>query len=475
MKSQEDIDLEEAIRLSQQEEAKRQQKAAEEEALGLEGALKQIEEAERLQKAQEKKEVPIKIQEDLDFEKAVAESLKDAERQREAEIQEIINLNKVIERSKEQPEKQQKAPEQDLYSDMERIMGESFKKAQQQKDLKADIADYEELKSKKIKEKYGMGIKDVPNDGNCFYHALSDQLPEKLKVTPEALRELAVDHIKNNKELYPDWLIEASSQDRPKERGGPLNNIDNYVKAHSQDKEYADQIIISALSRALDIDIVVAQPDAGPTINKQEKSEATAFLLFDSNAKHYQSLIPPKEGSAGYEKFTSLLGKVANAEIDADYKKHKANNLNQDQDYEIIDVKPGNQDYEIIEKTEKTFVNRLKEYFSRLFTDSGKVELNDDREKKIKAEIKELIKNENPDEVAKLDTDKMVDEVGSAHKGLNSGFIDKIKQFVKDVTGLFGEAKKIGDKIIPIITTNTSGTLPNSFAKSPTQENGMKK
>jgi hypothetical protein len=272
------------------------------------------------------------------------------------------------------------------------------------------------LDPEKIREKYGMGIQNVPDDGNCFYHALSDQLTrEGFQVTPEYLRELAVDHIKHNKELYSDDQLFLASIDRPEEKGGPLNNIDDYVKAHSQDKEYADQIIISALSRVFNIDIALIQQNTDPIINKQEKSEATAFLLFDENAKHYQSLIPPELGSAGYEKFTSLLSKVANTEIDADYKEYKAKSLNKPQDYEIIDVKPSNQDYEIIEKTKQNSADNLAKRLNQQFINLG-----------------------------------------------------------KNMTSLFMEAKKLGEKIIPVITTNASGTLPKNSKSLDKGDNNIK-
>ena len=174
----------------------------------------------------------------------------------------------------------------------------------------------------------GLKRKPILGDGNCFYYTILDQLKnngithysdgnQAKKLDHTSLRKIAVDYIKKNPELYTDDVCAASSCDRPKELGGPFKTKEEYIEAHSKDKEYADQVINTSLSRALGVNLVTIQqdttqqPDYPTIIQKQGKDKHTLYL-YHVNRNHYESLRPNKDDT----NFKELEDLVAKAPID---------------------------------------------------------------------------------------------------------------------------------------------------------------
>jgi hypothetical protein len=168
-----------------------------------------------------------------------------------------------------------------------------------------------------VKEKYGIEVDDVSGDGNCFYYAVAKQL--KLNnltsdlgdLNNDDLRRIAIEHLTLNKDMYKttdqqSQLIIAS-RDRP---DGAAKDYENYLAIHSKDREYADQGMVSALSRALKINIVTLQPEVDPIIQKQNHNLPTLYVYYSH--QHYQSVIP----DANNPNFTDLTQKVQDHPID---------------------------------------------------------------------------------------------------------------------------------------------------------------
>lgn len=138
----------------------------------------------------------------------------------------------------------------------------------------------------RITSRYGFKCLDVPKNGNCFFHAIEAQL-RRLNLrggilrNHQELRALAIQHIEDHRRLYYDFVPEAEG-------------LDNYIKRMEADGEYADGIIVLALTRALNINLVII-PDNGapPVIFRRPDSEApTLYLGHQVGRQHYQELEP---------------------------------------------------------------------------------------------------------------------------------------------------------------------------------------
>lgn len=126
------------------------------------------------------------------------------------------------------------------------------------------------------------GFKCIPtqSDGNCFFYAILDQLkickyPNADQLDAIKLRQRAVQYIIDNLDLYKDFI------------GVDLSE---FILKISKGGAWADHVIIQALSRALNINIVMIRDDgADPTIIKQLNAICTVYLGYEVEW-HYQSL-----------------------------------------------------------------------------------------------------------------------------------------------------------------------------------------
>lgn len=141
---------------------------------------------------------------------------------------------------------------------------------------KSDLKDKKDLEEQLKKEagEFGFTCKNVTGDGNCFFYAVADQLGTKDN-DADSLRNKAVQYILNNLTVYQDFIA---------------GNLNDFILKVSAGGEWADNLVIHALSRALNMTFAIIRSDgANPTIIKQPKSTKTIYLGYEVE-RHYQSL-----------------------------------------------------------------------------------------------------------------------------------------------------------------------------------------
>lgn len=120
---------------------------------------------------------------------------------------------------------------------------------------------------------------NVDSDGSCFFHAVDDQLKVNNILIPGGsikLREIAIQHILDNRGLYDEFI----------------GNPDKYLGSMVKHRTWADEIIIRALSRALNLTIVIINSDGTkPIVIKRENAAGVLCLGYETYG-HYQSLHP---------------------------------------------------------------------------------------------------------------------------------------------------------------------------------------
>lgn len=133
--------------------------------------------------------------------------------------------------------------------------------------------------------RYGLRCRDVPGDGNCFFHAVFLQLSpywQTVYQSAMALRTAAVNHVVEHIEAYRDFL------------GCDSHTVDAFVNQLYERQSWAEQVIILATSRLLNCHLVIFRSDAGvPTVFRQ-RADAGRILLGYKVGKHYQAMLPEK-------------------------------------------------------------------------------------------------------------------------------------------------------------------------------------
>ena len=123
---------------------------------------------------------------------------------------------------------------------------------------------------------WGYGCHSMEKDGNCFYHAVSHQVQQQLAVdiAYDTLRAIAVEHVLNHLALYSDSVD---------------HSMHTFIDKMSQNKQWADAIHLRALSRALNLSLVIVRSDEKVTVLRREKPHAVLYLGYEVGV-HYQSL-----------------------------------------------------------------------------------------------------------------------------------------------------------------------------------------
>ena len=149
---------------------------------------------------------------------------------------------------------------------------------------------------------FGYGCQDVSGGGNCFYHGVSDQLRREagVLISHERLRELAVNHVLDNIGLYSSYNE---------------GSMHTFIDKMSQSGEWADGIHVLALSRVLNVDLVIiGSNNINPNIIRRSVSIATLYLGHQAEI-HYQSLFSMADAVANQ----ALQDKIKVAPVDSGF------------------------------------------------------------------------------------------------------------------------------------------------------------
>jgi hypothetical protein len=156
---------------------------------------------------------------------------------------------------------------------------------------------------------------DIPQDGNCLFHAIAHQIKinkitihkNTLEPMHKALRRLAAEHLLNNQDYYQPSLSNGQT-------------IAQYVKTIGVSKEWADHFEITALVRELNITLVIIQHDANLHIFKTRNNHPVLFVGYEKGM-HFASLVKkPEMKIADYVvqtiKAADFVEKIANNNTD---------------------------------------------------------------------------------------------------------------------------------------------------------------
>jgi len=119
-------------------------------------------------------------------------------------------------------------------------------------------------------------IKNVPYDGNCLYHAISMQLKTH---SHDKLRQIAANYLQAQQAMYQDFISDGS--------------FDDYINNVMTLGAWGDMLEIDAISKALDIPIIVisSEPERPIYVFNPEATGKPIFLHHKFNC-HYQMLKP---------------------------------------------------------------------------------------------------------------------------------------------------------------------------------------
>lgn len=122
-------------------------------------------------------------------------------------------------------------------------------------------------------------IRDVANDGNCFFRAVSDQLYGSEQFH-DKLRQRACDYLLRNKHSFKDFIDDEQS-------------FDEYVADKRNDGVWADNLELQAISMACGVNIRVHQ-SGNPSydIRNHPAPDTTAIHISYHFGEHYASVRP---------------------------------------------------------------------------------------------------------------------------------------------------------------------------------------
>lgn len=125
----------------------------------------------------------------------------------------------------------------------------------------------------------GLVIRDVANDGNCFFRAVSDQLYGS-EDYHNKLRQRACDYLENHKLQYQHFVDDEQS-------------FDEYVQDMRNDAVWADNVELQAISMACGVNIRIHQ-SGKPSydIRNHPTPNAPAIHLSYHFGEHYASVRP---------------------------------------------------------------------------------------------------------------------------------------------------------------------------------------
>ena len=148
---------------------------------------------------------------------------------------------------------------------------------------------------------YGYVCENVDDKGDCFYLATAVQLDrvlalnlksEELKQLARCLRTFACEYIEQHRDVYEEFFDDSFD-----------------FKNQKKDKVWVEDIVITALCYALNVNLVLVRDDSTiPNVKKLPQAVCTLFLGYQVNL-HYQSLTP-NNTDKNNERQTALHNKL---------------------------------------------------------------------------------------------------------------------------------------------------------------------
>ncbi|KAL3887766.1 hypothetical protein ACJMK2_000159 [Sinanodonta woodiana] len=137
---------------------------------------------------------------------------------------------------------------------------------------------------------------ETPADGNCFFEAVSSQLRRLncvVKKSPQELRQEVAAFMRTNRVIQASEVIVHLDSFIYNE------SFDAYCSRMARDGEWADHVVVVAMARMLQIDIMIvtSSPVSGPEsvivwVVGQTAFQGDPILLGHVWESHYMSLQP---------------------------------------------------------------------------------------------------------------------------------------------------------------------------------------
>jgi hypothetical protein len=131
-------------------------------------------------------------------------------------------------------------------------------------------------------------VANTPGDGHCFFHAIALYVQD---LDVENLREIAAQEIRKNPEYYKKFFANA----------GKIT-FDKWVNLLAKTNEWADNLAITALQRALGRPIIIRRPNGDITRIADESLEDNyddPIYVFYNGHNHYDGLVVKEENAGG--------------------------------------------------------------------------------------------------------------------------------------------------------------------------------
>ena len=134
----------------------------------------------------------------------------------------------------------------------------------------------------RVAAEYAFEVRDVAGDGNCFFHAVADQLqcrgidPE---ITHDALRERAA-----------AFMVEQQDQFRPFIEALNRSGVEGYLREAFENGEWTDEPMILALAKSMGLTFVIIRYDGAAPHIIHEEVQGLPVLYLGYLGAHYVSL-----------------------------------------------------------------------------------------------------------------------------------------------------------------------------------------
>lgn len=157
----------------------------------------------------------------------------------------------------------------------------------EQEDSNAFRQEAEEAKTpaqelRRVVADYGLGLKNVPGDGNCFLYALVDQIKSRCPALPALVDYPDYDY-KQLRALAVEALLQSETLNQF------TNTPDELIAKISKDQSWCDDFTISTLASRLDVTLVLIYSDGREPHVINAGKDNVVYLGYEMGL-HFQSL-----------------------------------------------------------------------------------------------------------------------------------------------------------------------------------------